>query len=147
VSYEKQELLTLRLSSPPGFWCDLFSLLCCPIIYLYRLNSMLWCPLRFPRKNDVRPHPQLLVGGLMPYLRYLCLLEYIGVKHILCWVFWGFFRLVYTMLSVSEDCPFLIVPSVFSNVYLSNEFMLIPFGIFNISLSMVLLLSLGRYLC
>jgi hypothetical protein len=83
----------------------------------------------------------------MPYLRYLCLLEYIGVKHILCWGFLFFFRLVYTMLSVSEDCPFLIVPSVFSNVYLSNEFMLIPFGIFNISLSMVLLLSLGRYLC
>jgi hypothetical protein len=38
-----------------------------------------------------------------------------GVQHILCCVV---LRLVYPMLAVSLDCPFLIAPLVFSNVYL-----------------------------
>jgi len=55
------------------------------------------------------------------YLRYLCWLSYIGAQNILCFVFFFFFslRLVYLMLPVSLDCPFLIAPSVFSNVYLN----------------------------
>jgi hypothetical protein len=53
----------------------------------------------------------------MFYLRYLCLFVHSGVQHILCCVF-AFLRLVYSMLPVSLDCPFLISPSVFSNVYL-----------------------------
>jgi len=36
----------------------LFSLVCCPIICLYVVSSVLWCPLRFPQKktqkNNVR---------------------------------------------------------------------------------------------
>ena len=36
----------------------LFSLVCCPIICLYVVSSVLWCPLRFPqnntKKNNVR---------------------------------------------------------------------------------------------
>jgi hypothetical protein len=28
-----------------------FSFLCCPIMYLYVLRSVLWCPLRFPHKT------------------------------------------------------------------------------------------------
>ena len=81
----------------------------------------------------------------MSYLRYLCLFAYSGVQHIVsnCYCsscapyvasFSGlsFFDcpfgilqhlfvlyLVYPMLPVSLDCPFLIVPSVFSNVFLS----------------------------
>jgi hypothetical protein len=57
----------------------------------------------------------------MNYLRYLCLFGHGGVQHILCCIFTLFFfflRLVYLMLSVSLDCPFLIAPSVFSYVYL-----------------------------
>jgi hypothetical protein len=62
---------------------------------------------------------KLLVVLLMSYIRYLCLFVYSDVQHIsLCCVFVFFFRLVYTMLPVSLDCPFLIAPSVFSNVYL-----------------------------
>ena len=38
---------------------------------------------------------------------------------IVCCVFVLFVLCTYTMLPVSLDCPFLIVPSVFSNVYLS----------------------------
>jgi hypothetical protein len=49
----------------------------------------------------------------MSYLRYLCLLAYSGVQHIL---FSVFLRLVYPLLPVSLDCPFLIAPSVFSNI-------------------------------
>jgi len=36
---------------------------------------------------------------------------------VLCFLF-VFLRLVYPMLPVSLDCPFLITPSVFSSVYL-----------------------------
>ena len=55
----------------------------------------------------------------MSSLCYLCLLAYSGVQHISCCVFlFVFLRLVYPMLPVSLDCPFLIAHSVFSNVYL-----------------------------
>ena len=46
-----------------GCWIDslkyviifhLFMFLCCPIMYLYVLSFVLWCPIRFPHKNDVR---------------------------------------------------------------------------------------------
>jgi hypothetical protein len=57
----------------------------------------------------------------MSYLPYLCLFAYIDVQHILCCVF-VFLRLVYPMLLVSLDCPFLIAPSVFSNIYLVQLF-------------------------
>ena len=53
---------------------------------------------------------QMFVGGLMSYLRYLCLFAHSGVKHILSCVF---ICLVYPMLPVSLDCPFLIADSVF----------------------------------
>ena len=54
----------------------------------------------------------------MSYLRYLCLFTYSGVQHIVCCVFVVFFVVLYPlMLPVSLDCPFLIAPSVFSNVY------------------------------
>ena len=54
----------------------------------------------------------------MSYLRYLCLFVYSGVQHILCCVF--MFCLSSSCVpnvAVSQDCPFLIAPSVFSNVY------------------------------
>ena len=63
---------------------------------------------------------QLFVGGLMSYLRYLCLFANHGVQHILCcdFVLLVFaLCLVYPMLPVSLDCSFLISPSVLSNVY------------------------------
>ena len=52
----------------------------------------------------------------MCYLRYLCLLAYSGVQHILCCVFEFYPRLVCPMLLVSLDCPLLIAPSAFRNV-------------------------------
>ena len=44
---------------------------------------------------------------------YLCLFEYSGVRHILCFCFVLFLRLLCPMLLVSLDCLFLIAPSVF----------------------------------
>ena len=81
---------------------------------------------------SVRLYLRLLLWGLLSYLRYLCLLAHCCVQHILCCVFvLSFFvlctlccpylaivcfRLVYPMLPVSRDCPFLIATSVFTNV-------------------------------
>jgi hypothetical protein len=53
----------------------------------------------------------------MSYLRYLCLFAYIGVQHILRCVF-DLFVFVLCTLCCQFLCPFLIGPSVFSNVYL-----------------------------
>jgi hypothetical protein len=55
----------------------------------------------------------------MSYLRYLCLFAHGGVQHILLCFLFVCLRVVCPMLPVSMDCPFLIAPSVFSNVYLS----------------------------
>ena len=50
----------------------------------------------------------------MPYLRYLCLFACSGVQHILCCalVWFVFLRIVYPILAVFLDCPFVIAPSV-----------------------------------
>jgi hypothetical protein len=63
--------------------------------------------------NDVQHLLCLLAYNGVQHI--LCLLAYNGVQHILCCVF---LRIVHIVLPVSLDCPFLIVPSVFSNVYL-----------------------------
>jgi hypothetical protein len=68
-----------------------------------------WC--------SVRVYLQLFVGGLMSYLRYLCLFAHSGVQSIMSCVFLCLCP-VYPMLPVSLDCSFLIVPSLFYNVYL-----------------------------
>ena len=93
VPYKRQEVLTLFL--------------CCPIMCLYLLSSVLWCPLRFPHKNHVRfvLSPVVLRRGIS-YLRYLCLYAFSGVQHILCCIFIVFLGLMHPMMPVSLDCPF-----------------------------------------
>jgi len=100
----------------------------CPIMCLYVLSSVMWCPLRFPQNKrcSVHLYLQLFVGVLMSYLSYLCLFAYSGVQHILCCVFVLFvFALcfVYPIWPVSLDFPFLISPSVTSNVFLYNNWL------------------------
>jgi hypothetical protein len=58
----------------------------------------------------VRLYLQLFVGWFISYLRYFRLFAYSDVQCILCCV-------LFVLLSVSLDCPFLIAHSVFSNVY------------------------------
>ena len=55
--------------------------------------------------------PPFEIIRIHTYIRYLCLLAYTDVQHIL-FVF---------ILPVSLGCPFLIGPSVFSNVYLKGD--------------------------
>jgi hypothetical protein len=55
--------------------------------------------------------PPMFVGGLTCYLRYLCLLYLV----VLCLCF-AFPHLVYPMLPVSLDYPFVIALSVFSGL-------------------------------
>jgi hypothetical protein len=91
------------------------------------------------------------VEGPMSYLRYLCLFVHSGVQHkwycvfalfssscvpyvasfsvfffvlctICCQFLCVFLRLVYHMLPVSLDCPFVIAPSVFCNIYLTMDY-------------------------
>ena len=59
----------------------------------YVLSFVLWCPLRFPHKNDVRF--QLFVGWFMSYLCYLCLIAYSGVQHILFTLYCQFIWIVH----------------------------------------------------
>ena len=58
----------------------------------------------------------MFVVGVMSCLRCMCLLSHGSVQHI---VYCVFLRIVYSMMPVSLDYPFLIAPTVFSNVYLS----------------------------
>ena len=51
----------------------------------------------------------------MSCLRYLCLFACGVVLYFVC------LRLVYLMLPIPLDCPFLIAPSIFSNVYLQRN--------------------------
>ena len=68
--------------------------LCCPIMYLYILSSVLWCPLRFPNRNDV----QFVIT-------FSCLEESSCLIYVICICL----RKVVLL--------FLIGPSVFSGVY------------------------------
>ena len=61
---------------------------------------------------------QLFVGGLMSYY-VICVCLRIVVSNTCCVMFYFVcLRIVYSMLPVSLDCPYLITPSVFSSVYL-----------------------------
>ena len=62
-------------------------------------------------KNDVRLYLQLLAGGFMSDLRYLCLFAHIGVKHILsCFLFCLSLSCLPYVVGFSGlsilDCPF-----------------------------------------
>ena len=67
----------------PRFFAHLFSFLRCPIMYCYVLISMLWYPLRFRHKHDVR----LFVGGLVSGLRYLFACGGVCRKDYKRWIF------------------------------------------------------------
>jgi hypothetical protein len=84
--------------------------------------SVLWGPLQFPHKNDIRfvvtssclQKDSCLIYAFCVSLRIAC------PTHIVlyCALFIFISCLVYPMLPFSLDCPFLIAPSVFCNVYL-----------------------------
>ena len=73
------------------------------------------------KRCSIRLYFQLFVEGLISFLLYLCLFAHSGVQHILRCVFRC---LVYPMLPVSLDCPFLIASLVLSNGYLCNTWVI-----------------------
>ena len=63
-------------------------LLCCPIMCLYVLCSVLWCPLRFPHKKDVRFFSYLQLFVESSYLIYvMCVCLRIMLSNIFCVAF------------------------------------------------------------
>ena len=70
--------------------------LCCPVMCLYVLSSVLWCQLHFPHKKDV---PFVFTSSRRAHILF-ALFVLSGVQHILCFVF---LHLVYPMLPVSLD--------------------------------------------
>ena len=68
-----------------GWICGarLVSFLRCPIMFLYVLSSVLWCPLRYPDKNG-SSLPPFIYKALVSYLRNMCLFAYSGVQHKVC---------------------------------------------------------------
>jgi len=79
--------------------------------FLYLFFFKLFVSLHF--KVILPLYLHLFIGGLMSYFRCLCLFAHSGAQHILCCVF---LRIVYSMLPASLDCPFVIIPSVFTDV-------------------------------
>jgi hypothetical protein len=94
----------LPLASAPGFLLGSVLLiclgLCCPIMRLYVLSSVLDARYDFHIKTmfgSSLPPVVCRNRGLMSYLRYLCLFAYSGVQHIilcLCLFSFVFLRLV-----------------------------------------------------
>jgi hypothetical protein len=115
VSYKKQELLTIRehLSSPLVFGgvrvAHLFSLLCCSIMCLYVLSSVLWCPLRFPPKTifcSFLPPVVCRMRNVLSTLVVFVCVQWCPTHIVLCFCF-VFLRLV-AIFSLSSffDCLF-----------------------------------------
>jgi len=91
-----------------------FIVLSCDVRYDFRIKRMFGSSL-----------PPALVGGLMSYLRYLCLLTHSGVQHMLCCVVSFLFLLLYFVLLILYwqcflDCPSMIAPSVLFGIILLN---------------------------
>ena len=79
-------------------------------------SKLVW---NIPYKDDVWfvfPSSYLLEGSCFINIVYVYLCMVVPTHIVLCFCF-VFHPLEYPMLPVSLDCPFLIVPSEFSNVY------------------------------
>ena len=84
---------------------------CVPIMCVFVLSTC--CEVRYDFRISSSLSP---VGGLMPYLCYLCLFAHSGTRHILCcvFVFVFFTSCVPNVASFLRLSFFLIAPSVFS---------------------------------
>ena len=81
---------------------------CCGVRYDFRMRAILG--------SSLPPVVCGRVGVLLPLFVYACV-WWCLTHSVLCCVF---LRLVYPVLQVSLDCPFLTAPSVFSNVCLPH---------------------------
>ena len=92
LSCKRQQLFT-----PVFRWRSvllMLKFLCCPIMCLYVLSSLLWCPLRFPHKNYVR----------FVFSSSLCLFAYIMLSNTYCVVIFSLFFFVFC--TICSCCQF-----------------------------------------
>ena len=84
----------------------------CYVFVLFFSSCTLWCQFLW---IVLYPMVPVSLDCLVPYGA-----SFSGLSCTLwCQFLW---IVLYSMVPVSLDCPFLIVPSVFSNIYLQNQF-------------------------
>jgi hypothetical protein len=76
-----------------------------------------WCSLRFPHKTMPLPLVVWRTANVV-FMLFVFVCVYWCPEHILLCFCFVYLRLVYPILSVSLHCPFLMAPSIFSNVYM-----------------------------
>jgi len=116
-------ILREHLSSSPVFWwvrvANIFNFLCCLILCLNVLNSLLWCPLRFPHKNDVR---FVLTPVVCRRAHVLFTLFCVCLRIVVFNAYYVVFFILFFVVLCTLCCQFLwIVLSVFSNVYVDKS--------------------------
>jgi hypothetical protein len=127
VSYKKQQLLTFHkhLNSAKLFvepvLLIFFHFFCVALLCVFTF-LVPCCDVRydFRRKTMFRSSLPPIVCSSAHVLFTLFVFAYVQwcPTHIVLWFWFVFIRFVRPMLPISLDCPFLIVPSVSSNVYL-----------------------------
>ena len=70
-----------------------------------------------PSRSIVTQTIDIREGWCLIYVTYVCLRIVVSNTYYVDFCF-VFLRLVYPMLTVSLDCPFLIVPSIFSSLFI-----------------------------
>ena len=92
---------------------------CCDVRYDFRMKTMVSSSLPpvACRRAHVFYHVMLFVFVCVWWSQHI-----LGCVFVLFLFCFCFLRLVYPMLPDSLDCPYLIVSSVFSNVYLVHQF-------------------------
>ena len=91
------------------FWCGsvfltFFCVLCCPIMCLYLLSSVLWCPIRFPHTTmfGSSSHPVVCMRALVSLFFCVCLC--IVMSNILLLLIFLVFCIVFFSLFVFVLC-------------------------------------------
>jgi hypothetical protein len=92
--------------------------LCCPIMCIYALSSVS-VTISAMLGSSLPPVVSRKVHALFTLCVFIC--KYWCPTHIVLCFWFVFLRLVCPILTVSLDCPFLIAPSVFFNVYISPQ--------------------------
>ena len=100
--------------------CQLFDVSWCVYAFMpfYVLSFVLWCPLRYSHKTMFSSSLRPVDCRMARVLFILFTLFLVVSTHMVLCFFFFVIVFVFTKLPVSLDCPFLIAPSVFSNVYL-----------------------------
>ena len=106
-----------------GLCCSYLIVLCCPIMYLYILSSVIWCPLRSPHKSHVHfvftyssfQERSCLINIICVCLRFVvsntyCVVLFILIVIVLCAKCCQSLWIVYYWLSLRYSLTFIYFP-------------------------------------